>query len=305
MTGAGSFAVVIATHDRRETLSRTLDSLKECRIPDGFSRVVIVENGSYQCRETVQALPTFLRAAYLHLPAANKSSALNLAMETLHEDFVLFFDDDVRIDPLVLEGYASAFQRHGDNVFYGGKCIPQFDSEPDERVLRFFPKSIQGLDYGENEQVYETIRFLGCNWAVPAAALRAIGGFNPHFGPGATRPTGQETLAQRLLVRGGLCGVYLPHCRVYHRIAVSHCSMTWLRQRYYRQGIEKGWRDKRPTFDFMMDSFALLAKAVLSIFRSLFIGDRFSRVQRLFLVWNTLRGHREGRRYRALMGDCE
>ncbi len=55
------------------------------------------------------------------------------------------------------------------------------------------------MDYGESERVYEAIRFLGCNWAVPAAALRSIGGFNRHFGPGAARPTGQETLAQRML----------------------------------------------------------------------------------------------------------
>ncbi len=36
MTGSRSFAVVIATFDRRETLSRTLDSLKECKMPAGF-----------------------------------------------------------------------------------------------------------------------------------------------------------------------------------------------------------------------------------------------------------------------------
>lgn len=305
MTRAASFAVVIATYDRRETLSRTLDSLKRCRIPDDFSRVVIVENGSRQCEETVRTLPAFLRADWLHLPSANKSAALNLALETLPEDFLLFFDDDVGIDPLVLEGYASAFRRHGDRFFYGGKCIPEFERRPDERVLRFFPRSIRGLEYGDSERVYEAVRFLGCNWAAPAAALRVIGGFNPHFGPGASRPTGQETLAQRLLVRNGLSGVYLPHCRVYHRIASAHCSMDWLRQRYYRQGIEKGWSDKRPTVEFMMNSLALLAKAVLSVFRSLFIGDRFSRVQRLFLVWKTLCGYRKGRRYRALMGDCE
>lgn len=302
---AGSFAVIIATCDRRDTLLRTLDSLKKCRIPDSFSRLIIIENGGRECPEVVQTLPGFLRALYLHLPVANKSAALNLAMEYLQEDFVLFFDDDIRIDPLVLQAYASAFRRHGQGFFYGGKCTAEFDSAPEERVLRFFPESVRGLDYGDSEQIREVIRFLGCNWAAPTAALRAVGGFNPHFGPGATRPTGQETLMQRQLVRRGLCGVYLPQCPVSHRVPASHCTMTWLRQRYYRQGIENGWRDKRPTFDFVMNSLARLAKAVLSVFRSLFTGDTFARVQRLGLVWNTVRGHREGRRYRALMGDCE
>lgn len=264
--------------------------------------MIVVENGEQECRDVVQALLTSLRGVYLHSRVANKSAALDVAIDALDEDFALFFDDDVRIDPVVLEGYAAAFRKYGDDFYYGGKCVSEFDTPPQASTLRLFPHSVRGLDYGEQEQIRETPFFVGFNWAAPTAALRAIGGFDPHFGPSATQPTGEETLAQRLLARRGLRGVYLPHCCVYHHVPASHCSMRWLRQRYYRWGMELGSGDERSMIYRMAYSFGRLAKALLFALRSLLTGNGFVGLQWLFLLWDNLRGHWEGRRLRALKG---
>ena len=73
--------VVIATHGRGELLARTLATVAECRRPDGYRGVIVVENGGRGDAERVVAeAPAALDAQYLFEPMGNKCRALNAAL---------------------------------------------------------------------------------------------------------------------------------------------------------------------------------------------------------------------------------
>ena len=109
---AQPLTVLIPTHGRPALLGRTLASLAACRPPAGYAEAVVVENGAQAGAEAVVAEAAAahprLRLRYLHVARANKSHALNEALRTVGAGLVVFFDDDVRLDPGVLEAYAAA-----------------------------------------------------------------------------------------------------------------------------------------------------------------------------------------------------
>ena len=84
---------------------------------------------------------------------------------------------------------------------------------------------------------------LGANWSAFASDLRAVGGFDPRFGPGAkTGSTGAETEMQRRLGRRGVAAYYVPEAVVRHRVAAECGTPEWVLRRIYRHGIEWGLR---------------------------------------------------------------
>src|SRR4029453_7097925 len=75
---------VIATHRRAELLDRTLASLAAARKPDGFERVIIVENGEADGSQQVcERFSAALPLNYWHLPKAGKGRSIQWALEQL------------------------------------------------------------------------------------------------------------------------------------------------------------------------------------------------------------------------------
>ena len=76
--------VLIPTHGRATLLGRTLASLAECIIPEGYVETVVIENGGKSgAEDTVAAASSqwpHLNLRYLHVSRANKSHALNVAL---------------------------------------------------------------------------------------------------------------------------------------------------------------------------------------------------------------------------------
>ena len=139
-----SFAV-IATHDRRELLERTLDSLAQCRIPAGFVGTLVVENGGRAgTEEIVRRAPATLGARYLFEPVGNKSRALNLALRATDDGLIIFLDDDVRMPPTLLESYVQSAVVAGRGHFFGGPVAPDYEQAPPQWLVKFLPLSARG-----------------------------------------------------------------------------------------------------------------------------------------------------------------
>src|SRR5690625_7932825 len=79
-----SINFLIPTHGRASLLERTLASLAECSIPEGYVETVVIENGPKSgAEDTVAAASSqwpHLNLRYLHVSRANKSHALNVAL---------------------------------------------------------------------------------------------------------------------------------------------------------------------------------------------------------------------------------
>jgi GT2 family glycosyltransferase len=115
-------AVVIATHDRRPLLERTLDALAGQSVR-GF-RVVVVDDGSaddtWPWLEERAAGPREPRLAILRQENRGQGQARNLALTRVAEGLVLFLGDDVIPRPDFLAQHLAAHRgRVGDWAVVG------------------------------------------------------------------------------------------------------------------------------------------------------------------------------------------
>jgi glycosyltransferase involved in cell wall biosynthesis len=236
--------VIIATAGRPELLKRTLQSLGQCRLPAGYQRTIVVENGSQAgAEEVVRSAPAVLNAQYLHCPRSNKSEALNAALGTAGDGLIFFTDDDVRLDPAVLTAYLKAAEASGPGHFFGGPAGADFADPPPSWLTQYLPKSARGWEWPGPDNQVRSPEFLGFNWAAFAGDLLAAGGFNPDRGPGSpSGSTGQESDMQRRLLRRSLLGLYVPGARVWHYVPRDRCSTRWAIARNFRHGVEEGAR---------------------------------------------------------------
>ena len=235
--------VVIATHGRGDLLARTLDSVAQCRRPESFRGVIVVENGGRGAAERIVSdAPEGLAVRYVFEPAGNKSLALNRALEMIHDGLIVFLDDDVRVDPALLEVYAEAARSVGQNAFFGGPVRPDYEAPPPEWLTAFLPPSARGWSPpADGARLNAKPFFLGFNWAAFAADLRAIGGFDERLGPGSPVGIGDESDVQRRLAAAGSRAMCVPEALVHHWVPRTRCSPEWALERAYRSGVRTGW----------------------------------------------------------------
>ena len=232
--------VLIPTHGRPTLLERTLDSIAQCRLPDSYEELVVIENGSRDgAGRTVEALPERLSARYMHCARGNKSYALNEAIRTTTDGLLVFFDDDVRVHPDALVKYSAAAQNHETGgVYFGGPVDVDRETEPPEWFESFLPSSARGYEVGPSRRKKW---YLGFNWAAFRSDIERLGGFDPRFGPGApSRATGQESDMQARMRGDGMQPVDVQGARVTHYVPEGNCTLSWLLKRRYRGGIRSG-----------------------------------------------------------------
>lgn len=233
--------IIIPTCQRGELLERTLQCLVDADLPDSVSRVVVVENGKKDEAETKTAkFAGRLPIEYLYTPVGSKCAALNLALESCQGEFVVFFDDDVRIDPACVRAYADAAAGKAGGEFYAGKCNVDYDVEPPEWLKHYLPFSAKGWSYGDKVRELNEPLALGFNWAAFADDIAKAGSFNPDIGPGRLISIGDETDLQRIMLSQGTKGVYLPAALVWHHVPADRCSTEWTLERNRRMGLLVG-----------------------------------------------------------------
>ena len=227
--------VVIATSGRQRLLERTLASLTQCRIPEGFEATIVVENGSRSgADQVVQQAASVLKARYLFEPKGNKSRALNVALREAGDALLVFLDDDVRAGAALLESYATAASAAGRGHFFGGPVAPEYEETPPAWLLKFLPPSARGYDSPPTTRKW----FLGFNWAAYGDDLKRVGGFDERLGPGGIcGGIGDETELQMRLRAVGLNARYVPDALVHHWIPRDRCSPEWGLRRQYSDGV--------------------------------------------------------------------
>jgi glycosyltransferase involved in cell wall biosynthesis len=240
---AQHLVVLIPTSNRADLLQRTLDSLSQCRFPANYRGTVVVENGQRKVSESIAlGYREALHLRYVYLPIGNKSLALNTVLEGLGDVLVVFFDDDIRVDPGILEAYAAAAEGVESGQFFGGPFDVDYVEPPPEWLKPFLPKAAVGWDPGPRPRWVERGEaFLGFNWAAFSSDIRKLGGFSTDHGPGSpTNSVGQETEMEGRLMDNGIRGRYVPDARVWHFVPPQRCSKEFASSQTYRWGIQGG-----------------------------------------------------------------
>lgn len=250
--------VLIPTHGRPTLLEKTLESISRCNLPEGYDELVVVENGSDAgARDLVRNLPERVNARYLHRERANKSHALNEALQTI-TGLVIFFDDDVFVHENTLMAYKEAAASHEtERAFFGGSVQVERPVDFPAWLEPLLPYSVRGYDVGGDREIDW---YLGFNWAAFAQDIKKQGGFDPNLGPGSELGTdvGDEVELQRRLQKEGILPVDVPDSVVKHHIPPEYCTLGWALRRQYRVGISKYYRDRGET-----DFLAKVAKGLL------------------------------------------
>ena len=256
--------IIIPTCQRGALLERTLQCLVDADMPDCVKRVVVVENGKKEGAESkCEGFRDKLPLEYLYTPIGSKSAALNLVLESCDGEFVVFFDDDVRIDPGCIRAYADASAGKTGGEFYAGKCNIDYDVAPPEWLKHYLPYSAKGWSYGDEICDLPEPLALGFNWAAFADDLKKAGSFNSDIGPGRLISIGEETDLQKIMLENGVKGVYLPDGLVWHHVPADRCSLSWTLERNRRMGLLVGRKlAAAPAPKRLGKSFVAMAKVL-------------------------------------------
>lgn len=222
-------SVIIATHDRSESLGRVLSGLVSQVVP-GKHELLIADNGTPQ----PSPLPTDVTVAcHLHDPTPGKTRMQNRAIAQARGRIIACVDDDVVTAP----DYLLAVERFFD-------ANPQFAAMKGRVLAATDPGSVAGansiyldlpiVDHGED--VCEVSGVVGANMAFRAQALAQVGLFNERLGPGASGWDEETEISARLRAAGFKIG-YCPYAVVYHEVNPARAD----RARFIRVARERGY----------------------------------------------------------------
>jgi glycosyltransferase involved in cell wall biosynthesis len=225
-------------------LQRTLESLAACEKPANYAGVVVVENGP---RSGLDAVVSHFAPGhqfrYLYSQAANKSLALNRALEQLSDALVVFTDDDVQAPRHTLMAYAQATAGRTSGEFYGGPIIPDYEgSPPPPWLVPLLPRSAAGwkLDASERIEIFQP-EFIGPNFAAFAANVLRVGGFDTRLGPGSHMLSpGEDTEIQERLLAARVRGFYVPDAAMQHHVRNGSATLEFAAHRAERNGLYWG-----------------------------------------------------------------
>ncbi|MGA3179076.1 MAG: glycosyltransferase family 2 protein [Verrucomicrobiota bacterium] len=218
-------SILISTHNRADSLARTLDSLKGVVIPDrARAEILVLDNASTDhTRAVAQSGPLggyLLR--YLYEPAPGKMRAQNLGLSAARGTILLTTDDDVipSRDWLV---HMTEPLRKGDLDGVVGRIELAAD------LLRPWMTSMHKYWLAAPEPaVVGRLELIGASMAFHRRVLDRVPLFDPELGPGALG-FGDDGLFSWQLEEAGFRIGYAPEALVTHHPDASRLSRaSWL-----------------------------------------------------------------------------
>jgi glycosyltransferase involved in cell wall biosynthesis len=99
-------SVIIPTHNRKDSLLRTLDSLGQQTFPMDRLVVVVVDDGSTDDTQTIASQQFPFTFRYVQQKNQGATAARNYGATISQSEILVFIDDDITISPQSLEAVA-------------------------------------------------------------------------------------------------------------------------------------------------------------------------------------------------------
>jgi glycosyltransferase involved in cell wall biosynthesis len=224
-------SVVLCTWNNSRRLRVTLEALSRCAVPATLAwELILVNNNCTDDTDLVVAeFSGALPLVQVREPRQGLSAARNRGVAASAGGLTIFTDDDVIPARGWLAAYWHAYRSRGGGHFFGGPVESAFEAgAPEPELMRVAPYSVKGLDWGPVPRpLRRNEAFIGANWACPAEAIAAVGGFDESTGLNAARKirTADETDLMRRLKRAGLTAYYVPDARITHWVTADKCSL--------------------------------------------------------------------------------
>jgi len=221
-------SVIVATHDRSDSLRRLIASLAP-ELATGSREIIIAENGTpAPTRFSLEGAPL----KHLHEPRAGKCRIQNRAIADVTGEILVFLDDDLVVAPGYLAAVEDFFDTHLEFAAMKGRILPLEDPEKKVGPMAVY-LDLPIADHGE--EVIEVRGVLGANMAFRAETLRQAGPFDERLGPGAGGHEEETEMSQRIRRAGFRIG-YAPKALVYHEVDAARAN----RERFIRIARERG-----------------------------------------------------------------
>ncbi|MBV9852856.1 MAG: glycosyltransferase family 2 protein [Armatimonadetes bacterium] len=215
------FSVVICTRNRGASVVPAARSVLATRHPS-FELLVVDQSDD---ASTQEALAPLLSAGgrdpllrFFHLSRPGKSNALNVALRHARGRFLALTDDDCECDSEWLRHVERAFERDLTlGCVFGEVRAAPHDSAIHSVSINHIPAPLTIRAVRDWLKMPGPRNFgIGAAMVLPAAALDAVGGWDPCIGPGTAFGSGDDhDLVVRLLLHG--YGVHLcPEAQVVH-----------------------------------------------------------------------------------------
>ena len=240
--------VGITTWNRAALLTQALAAVAEVRIPEELDWEVLVcdNNSTDATRAVVERAAARLPVRYCFEAAQGTSHAQNRLVAEALGTWLIFIDDDIRVEPDWLEEYVRAIRRYPEAACLGGPIGPWLAQPLRGRaryLLETFPWVYGLLAVPHDCKVQDGATTLphGGNMAFRREVLVADG-FNTSQGMiGSTRIAGQETDRIRALVAQDREVRMLAGPKVSHYIPLERSGLRW----FCRWHIGAGRRQRR------------------------------------------------------------
>ncbi len=214
MSERPTVTVAICTRNRPEVL-------EECLRTVGFldpapDAVVVVDQSDPGTAERVREL-CGAPVEYVPSPPRGLGFARPRALAPFRPEILLFTADDCLVRPGWARALAAVFSLHPR----AGAAVGAVRPHPSHPLPPGIPPWVTEWGGGE-PRVFETPTDPatiggGLNMGFRTAAIRAVGGFDPRFGPGASLRNADDAEALHRILRGGWQVVYTPEAIVSHR----------------------------------------------------------------------------------------
>lgn len=235
-------SVCICTYNRSALLAGALEALAaQTRAPDEL--LVVDNNSTDTTRSVADSYKAKLPLRYLFEPKQGLSNARNCALSAFSGDFLIFFDDDVRLSPTCLEAYAAAFATYPEAGYFGGRIEPRWSGPAPSWVREPPLPLLDGLlvwhDMGRETRPFadEDSGPFGANLALAASLIAKVGPFNADLGcKGGARGRGEETDWITRARHQGARGIYVGTALCHHIVDPARLTLA----RIFDYGVESG-----------------------------------------------------------------
>lgn len=203
-------SVVIPTYRREGVLIDTIDQLLSLRSP--ADEILIVDQTEHHSLATQDALLRHLQARRIRricLTSPSIPSAMNRGLLEAQGEVVLFLDDDIRPDPMLIAAHRNA-HRGDPRLLIAGRVL-----QPSQESVDFS---------GDSDFHFASVRsreidhFMGGNFSLHRRAALAVGGFDENFVRAAYRF--ESEFAFRWRKFGGVI-LYEPDALIHHLKAAA------------------------------------------------------------------------------------
>jgi glycosyltransferase involved in cell wall biosynthesis len=258
-------SVVIPTHNpRADYLARVLDALRLQTLPREQWEIIVIDNASTEIVGGRLDLSWHANARIVREEKLGLTFARLRGFAEAQGELIVMVDDDNVLAPDYLENAVKIAEEHKDLGAFGGKCLPEFETEPEPWMEEFLPL-LALRDHGEKEIIAGDTRSadgsrraypdqaapIGAGMVLRSSAARA---YAKRLDQETKRPKDQKPLTDRkgdslasagdndlvfAILRDGWKVGYFPQLKITHLIPSSRLTVDYLARA--NRGVQRSW----------------------------------------------------------------